>query len=167
MTTEQSSPECVICYETLQKTNVCVTPCGHTFCFNCMMKHTQQNKDCPCCRTVLIESSEDVDDSDDEDYEEEDVESIQDDDEDDETEETYPIEKLVEAFVAKGYDLKDALSLLMYRFSKTDEKYTKTYIQTLEMDIEDLNEELQNEHDERVRMAEEEEQHLEVIASLD
>ena len=161
MTTEsETSRECVICYETLQTTNVCVTPCGHEFCFNCMMKHVQRNNGCPCCRTTLIEPTEDSDDEDidldgaeeQEDDSGSDVSSISGDNDLYGLTEEYPIELLVAAFETKKYDLKDALSLLMYRFSKTDPKYTRTFIQTLEMDIEDMNDELQKEHDESINM---------------
>lgn len=142
--------ECVICYEVLQSTNLCVTPCGHEFCFKCMMQHVQRNNGCPCCRSTLIEESAIIDDSDD-DYDDDDIDSIQ--EEEEEENDDYPIEKLVEAFEAKGYGLKDAISLLMNRFSKTDEKYTKAYIQTLEMDLEDAHEELQQLHEEQVGMS--------------
>lgn len=155
-TTTIEEKECVICYEVLQSTNLCVPPCGHEFCFKCMMQHVQRNNGCPCCRAPLIEESEIVDDSEDEDYEEEsDVESIQgeDDDYDGVTEESYPIEKLVETFEAKGYGLKDAISLLMFKFSKSDPKYTKAYIQQLEMDVEDAHEDLEKQYKEQVTMA--------------
>ena len=149
--------ECVICYEILQTTNLCVTPCGHEFCFKCMMQHVQRNNGCPCCRAALIEESELTDDSDDEDYEASEVESIHADDDEEEVDanDDYPIERLVEAFEAKGYGLKDAISLLMFKFSKTDPKYTKTYIQQLEMDLEDAHDELQKQHEEQVSMTEE------------
>jgi hypothetical protein len=118
-----------------------------------MLKHLQQNNGCPCCRSTLIEElvdsendSENEEDADDEDEEE---------DAEEQDEEEYPIENLVAAFEAKGYGLKDALSLLMYKFSKTDEKYTKAYIRQLEADIDDVNEELQNEHLEREEMGQE------------
>ena len=35
---DDSITECVICFEEMGKTNSCVTPCGHKFCFNCMVK---------------------------------------------------------------------------------------------------------------------------------
>jgi hypothetical protein len=116
-----------------------------------MLKHLQQNNGCPCCRSTLIE--EPVDSENEEDAEDEDSEDEEEDAEDEQDEEEYPIENLVTAFEAKGYGLKDALSLLMYKFSKTDEKYTKAYIRQLESDIDDMNEELQNEHVEREEMA--------------
>ena len=155
--------ECVICYESLNATkNFCVTECGHEFCFSCMMKHVQRNNGCPMCRTTIIEDVEDSDSEDDEEYET-DESGSDDSDEDtvdgiengDDLENEYPIEQLEAAFVAKGYGLKDALSLLMYKFSKTDEKYTKAYIKQLEEDIDEMNEELQRECEEREDMAHE------------
>lgn len=148
----EETKECVICYETLQSTNLCVPPCGHEFCFKCMMQHVQRNNGCPCCRATLIECLEE-DSEEEEDVEDSDVESIQDNEEDDDI--PYPIERLVEAFESKGYGLKDAISLLMYRFSKTDEKYTKAYIQKLEMEFDDANYELGKEYEEQVSMARE------------
>lgn len=158
-----SGKECVICYESLSSTkNLCITECGHEFCFSCMMKHVQRNNGCPCCRSTIIEEIEDSDSEDDEEYET-DESGSDDEDEDtidgiengDDLENEYPIEQLEAAFVAKGYGLKDALSLLMYKFSKTDEKYTKAYIRQLEEDIDEMNEELQREFEEREDMAQE------------
>jgi hypothetical protein len=40
-------------------TNNCVTPCGHTFCFQCLAKALEQNNTCPCCRAVLMAEPED------------------------------------------------------------------------------------------------------------
>jgi hypothetical protein len=122
-----------------------------------MMKHVQRNNGCPICRSTIIEEVEDSDSEDDEEYETDESGS---DDEDtidgiENLENEYPIEQLEAAFVAKGYGLKDALSLLMYKFSKTDEKYTKAYIRQLEEDIDEMNEELQREFEEREDMSEE------------
>jgi hypothetical protein len=152
--------ECVICYESLNAAkNFCVTECGHEFCFSCMMKHVQRNNGCPMCRTTIIEDVEDSDSEDDEEYETDesgsDDESVDSIENGEDLENEYPIEQLEAAFVAKGYGLKDALSLLMYKFSKTDEKYTKAYIKQLEEDIDEMNEELQNECDEREDMGQE------------
>ena len=164
-----TNKECVICYESLSSTkNMCITECGHEFCFGCMMKHVQRNNGCPCCRATLIEdnadSESDVEEGDEE-YEE-DSGSEAEGDEDD-REEEYPIENLEAAFVAKGYGLKDALSLLMGIFSKTDAKYTKAYIKQLEDDIEDLNEELQNECAERADMGEEDTRNTDTVSVMD
>ena len=154
----ESSKECVICYESLSSTkNMCITECGHEFCFSCMMKHVQRNNGCPCCRTVIIESVEDSDSEDDEEYDsdEDSNDSGSENEDNDDSENEYPIENFEEAFLAKGYGLKDALSLLFYRYSKTDEKYTSEYIKQLEDDVDELNEELKREHDEREGMGEE------------
>ena len=153
--------ECVICYESLSTTkNLCITECGHEFCFSCMMKHVQRNNGCPMCRMTIIEDAEYSDSEEDEEYEtdesgSDDEETIDGIENGDDLENEYPIEQLESAFVAKGYGLKDALSLLMYKFSKTDEKYTKAYIKKLEQDIDEMNEELQRECDEREDMGQE------------
>jgi hypothetical protein len=103
------------------------------------------------CRSAIIEEIESDDSEGSEgEYDEDDDETIEEVVE--ESSEDYPIEQLVVAFEAKGYELKDALSLLMYKFSKTDPKYTKEYINKLQDDIEDMNEELQDEHEEREHM---------------
>lgn len=149
---------CVICFEELStKKNFCVTECGHEFCFSCMMKHMQRNNGCPLCRQQIIEETFDSDsETEYTEYDEEDDVTIEDaETEEEEAETEYPIENLVAAFEAKGYGLKDALSMLMYRYSKTDEKYTKTYIKQLEDEFEDMNDDLQKEFDEQVSMGEE------------
>jgi hypothetical protein len=138
--------ECVICYEPLSSTkNMCITECGHEFCFSCMMKHVQVNNGCPCCRSVIIEELEESDEEEDDDETLDSEDEEDEDDEDEEDESRYHIERLEEAFIAKGYGLKEALSLLVYNFSKTDAKYTKEYINRLEEDVDDIVETLQNE----------------------
>jgi hypothetical protein len=56
--------ECPICYEVLSSTrNRCITPCGHTMCFECMMRYVKRQIElradcaCPCCRKMLFEST--------------------------------------------------------------------------------------------------------------
>jgi len=153
ITDNEDNRECVICYEPLSKTkNMCITECGHEFCFSCMMKHVQLNNGCPCCRTQIIKDM-DNDSYSGADYDEEDDQTIEDDENyNDDSDDEYPIENLVDAFAAKGYGLKDALSLLMYNFSKTDPKYTKEYIKQLKQDIDDLNYDLRKEFNEQVSM---------------
>jgi len=47
--------ECSICYETLDpRRNMCVTPCGHDFCFVCIMTSLAWRTSCPCCREPLM-----------------------------------------------------------------------------------------------------------------
>ena len=54
------SEECAICYETIGKTNVCTTACGHTFCMTCMLKMVRNgsssSNSCPMCRAPLLET---------------------------------------------------------------------------------------------------------------
>jgi hypothetical protein len=50
------SNNCGICFETLQKTNICVTSCGHTFCLQCILKNNNYNNNCPYCRKQIIEN---------------------------------------------------------------------------------------------------------------
>lgn len=177
---KEPTKECIICYEPLSTaTNFCVTECGHEFCFGCMMKHLQRNIECPMCRTALMDESNDSESEEEEnDDEYSEVTGSESESEVDEIEDgedldnEYDIEELEAAFTAKGYGLKDALSLLMYKFSKIDEKYTKTYIRQLESDIDDMHEELQQECDERAKMSEEdaevrEREFQEIIATLD
>jgi hypothetical protein len=147
---EEALKECIICYESLNTNkNICITECGHEFCFSCMMKHVQRNNGCPMCRSAIIEEV-DTDQFSEGEYDEDDDATIE--EEVEELSDEYPIENLVAAFEAKGYGLIDALSLLMYKFSRTDPKYTKEYINKLQEDIEDMNEELQDECEEREHM---------------
>ena len=66
----QLQHDCCICFEEIGKTNVTTTPCGHTFCFSCLMKSMDVNNSCPYCRASLrkeddiIEESDSDDDSD-------------------------------------------------------------------------------------------------------
>ena len=63
--------ECSICYESLGEKNNCITPCGHVFCFECMMKALNRNNSCPCCRAPLREEPEESDDETDDEEEDE------------------------------------------------------------------------------------------------
>jgi hypothetical protein len=90
--------ECVICYDVIGDTNKCVTPCGHNFCFNCIMKSTQYNTKCPYCRTELREATSDV--ISDVEYEEDD-----DDDEDEDEDEDEDDDLLSNIDLLTSYDL--------------------------------------------------------------
>jgi hypothetical protein len=79
--------ECSICYDELGTTNTCTTPCGHEFCFNCMMSALNHNNTCPCCRSTLREDPQE---------EESDEEGEYDDDDDDDDN-------------GYGYDLNDMI----------------------------------------------------------
>lgn len=58
--------DCCICLETLGNTNITTTPCGHTFCFSCLMKSMDLKNTCPYCRTNLREEEDIIEESDDE-----------------------------------------------------------------------------------------------------
>lgn len=134
--------ECPICFDEIQQTNACTTPCGHSFCFKCVIKSMQANEACPCCREPLIEKSAEDEESE---YEEDigDESTIDSDFEEDEDETGPDVEIVTNAFVKRGYDVKDAMSLLLCRYSKTDAKYTREYIETLNEDFDDIMEEIE------------------------
>ena len=95
--------ECVICYDVIGETNKCVTPCGHNFCFNCIMKSTQYNSKCPYCRNELREADPEV--ISDVEYDDADSDDDDDDDDDDEDEMLSNIELLTSVEVNAGtYD---------------------------------------------------------------
>lgn len=63
MSAQKEIVDCCICMETINSAvNNCITPCGHTFCFQCLAKALAQNNTCPCCRAVLMEQPENEDD---------------------------------------------------------------------------------------------------------
>ncbi|KFM26971.1 E3 ubiquitin-protein ligase COP1 [Auxenochlorella protothecoides] len=45
---------CPVCREVMR--SPCVTPCGHTFCHACILRHVQRDSTCPCCRSYLTEA---------------------------------------------------------------------------------------------------------------
>lgn len=56
-----TSKECSICWSGLKDNNVAVTKCGHAYCMDCFLKHTQgtvSNNKCPMCRTELFKKQE-------------------------------------------------------------------------------------------------------------
>jgi len=62
MSAQREPVECCICMDAINfATNNCVTPCGHTFCFQCLAKALEQNNTCPCCRAVLMAEPEEDD----------------------------------------------------------------------------------------------------------
>jgi hypothetical protein len=64
MSVQREPIECCICMDAINfATNNCVTPCGHTFCFQCLAKALEQNNTCPCCRAVLMVEPEEEDES--------------------------------------------------------------------------------------------------------
>lgn len=56
---------CVICFETLENTNSCITKCGHKYCLTCILQHSdnrtsQNGVDCPICRTTIYKDKPDI-----------------------------------------------------------------------------------------------------------
>ena len=60
----QLQHDCCICFEEIGKTNVTTTPCGHTFCFSCLMKSMDVNNSCPYCRASLRKEDDIIEESD-------------------------------------------------------------------------------------------------------
>ena len=73
---------CGVCLEPLEKTNICVTSCGHTFCLKCIIKNTNYNNNCPYCRTEIVEKEEKEEEEKEEEEEEEEEEDEEEDEED-------------------------------------------------------------------------------------
>jgi hypothetical protein len=140
--------ECVICYEEIGKTNNCVTPCGHAFCFKCLVAAMTTKNTCPCCRTELFVLPKE-DEDDDEDYESG-SETGSDDDDD-----MIPVELLVARLESKGFTMLDVVSMLSNNYSKTNPKYTSEYIMNMCNSYDDTITEIENEHDEQLKFAEE------------
>ncbi len=159
--------ECCICFETLGKTNICTTECGHSFCLKCMLKTYQTSNACPCCRTDLVEDEDNSDDSDDSDNEGSDdegsdyEEDLDDNEEEDEEElaKQATIENIAKQFELKGYTLIDALSLLVGRYQRVPGRNNNEYYDKLGNDfdeiIDTLDDEAENQADEREMMGQE------------
>ena len=143
--------ECAICLEEIGNTNSCVTPCGHKFCFNCMVKALKQKDTCPMCRTALQEES--------------DKES----DEESDEESTYLGDEfwnmrmrdfgginfgelqnitanssiatpniLKEKIIEKGYTMEDMFVLYTRRIDRLNPRYTQRFIKNLEFDVQSI-----------------------------
>ena len=48
-----SECSCAICMELLTAKNIAVTPCGHKYCFTCLMENITFSKKCPLCREKI------------------------------------------------------------------------------------------------------------------
>lgn len=148
----QEEQECCICYETIGAQNNCTTPCGHSFCFECMMKSLGRNNTCPCCRAVLQEVQEE--DSDD-DYDEE----SDDEDEREELDKLASPEVIAERMAKLGYTMTDILALYMDRIDRVNTRYTRDFTTKLVKDfdyvVETADEEVENLVSEREEMCSE------------
>ena len=45
--------ECSICCSNINNNEVCLTKCGHLFCYDCIYKSIDYNNKCPTCREKL------------------------------------------------------------------------------------------------------------------
>ena len=148
--------ECCICFETIGCKNNCVTPCGHSFCFNCVTRALTQNNTCPICRTVLIEVVEEEEE--DSDYDSDEEEEDSDGEEEEEEQDDCGIDEITLRFLKLGYKTIDVMSMLTGRYKRSDPKNTKEYIQKMIHDFEDILDKVDGEEDEREAMAEEDRQ---------
>jgi hypothetical protein len=133
--------ECCICFENIGEKNNCVTPCGHKFCFECMVKSLSRNNSCPCCRTVLQEEPEDQEDDDDDD-EEDDDDYEDDEEEDDGTKHAGPA-KIASELEKLGYNMTDVIALWLGRYDNTPRyepltKYTSQYIEKFSNELDEI-----------------------------
>jgi hypothetical protein len=138
----QSENECCICYEAIGKKNNCTTPCGHSFCFECMMKSLGHNNTCPCCRAVLQEEPAN-DDEDDEEYDdsEEDIESGDEEDGNDFMLEFHQIatpDVISEQLAKLGYTMVDILALYLNRIDRDLPRNTREFTQKMVTDIDTI-----------------------------
>ena len=44
--------ECSICWEQIEPNKLCVTPCAHLFCNECLLPYVRQTEKCPLCRAT-------------------------------------------------------------------------------------------------------------------
>lgn len=51
----ETLPKCVLCLEVRHDT--CTTPCGHLFCWPCIMDWLDQKEECPVCREPMHKSN--------------------------------------------------------------------------------------------------------------
>jgi hypothetical protein len=146
--------ECCICYDVIGEQNNCTTPCGHKFCFVCMMKTLETNNTCPCCRAVLQERGEDEEDESDYEYSDEEDEldyhdrSI-----------TASTKNIASELESLGYTMSDILTLYLGRMNPAGERTSATFVEKLSEDFNQIinkqDSEIESEHYEKFDMMDE------------
>jgi hypothetical protein len=160
--------ECCVCYEELGKTNVTTTPCGHTFCFSCLMKCMDVKNSCPYCREPLRDEEDIIQSSDDEDEysddEDDDEDSITSEDELDLSYENasnptlglIKLNEMVELLDKCSISREEFLGMLLYRYEDgVDPKNLHKKKEMFNEMINKKDKERKNEWEERTSMMEE------------
>ena len=170
VTSTSPNTTCPVCFDPITTNkNVCSTPCGHIFCFGCMVKCLNTSNTCPYCRaeindkpinnqnTVFIYDDEDDYDDDDED-DEDDYETISDNEDEEaennptneepvnteqETEDECSIEYVESYFKEKGISYINLLSVMFNRYPST---MTKRMRKQLDKKLYDMMDLLDEEH---------------------
>jgi hypothetical protein len=149
----EENNECVICYDVIGVTNNCVTPCGHAFCFKCLMSAMILNNTCPCCRTELfVVPSDNLEEDNDDDDDDENFSDEEDESEDGDPEEV-PVETITARLQANGFTMLDIVSMMTNNYSKTDPKYTFDFISKMNNKYDEILEEVDKEFDEQRKFA--------------
>ena len=163
--------ECVICFDEFSDSNICITPCGHKFCFKCLMKHMNKSDTCPCCRELLKEeelhddSSESSESSEDEDYEDYEVESNYNFNHEYDFNNFINIgrhrdnatpKQITEELMKLNYTMEDIIVLWTWRVDRTERRYSQNFIKKLWSDLEDivgrLDDEITKQYEETILM---------------
>lgn len=152
--------ECCICYETIDsEKNNCVTECGHRFCFKCLATSMAHNNcTCPCCRSPLVESSEDSDEEEDEEDDNETEDLEEDDDEDEDIE--CDIVELTRRLESNGFKMQDVLAMLIGRYVKDS---TDISIFDMNKKFDEIVDDADNEAIENVEMGQEDMRSRELV----
>ena len=155
ITPEYAQHECSICYDELGTTNTCTTPCGHEFCFKCMMAALNHNNTCPCCRSTLREEVVEEDEESDDDYEYENehewdpiTENINylrrrttylQDMRDPHAHPAATPEVLAKKIQDAGYTMEDLVSIWSERIDRSNERYKdNNFVKKMVLDIENM-----------------------------
>jgi len=51
---DPDAPQCILCLE--PRSNSSLTPCGHIFCWSCLLEWLEERDECPLCRESLKKS---------------------------------------------------------------------------------------------------------------